>query len=308
MKILLVINKTINRNGTEVFDSGYFNLYVPFLELGHQVYFYDIADKRNNNSYFLQTVKEFKPDLIFCCLTGNQRFMVGEPNIELFEEITKKGNIKTFNWFCDDTWRFESFSSKICNKFTCCSTPEPTYVQKYKDIGYNNIILGGWHSNPDLYINIHRKRIVNVGFCGGLNQQRQKIFQIIQNSGCPLVEIKQNISYEDMLDLYCRSKIGVNFSVNANNGLTQMKQRVFEIPAAKALLITEYTKGLEEFFELNKEIITFTSQRELFDKIKFYLNNEFARKEIAQAGFVRFTKEHTSRIRLTNILKQIGEI
>ena len=302
MKILLVVNKTLDRGGIKVFDGGYFCLYVPFLQLGHQVKFFDIADKNNNNSTFLKDVDSFKPDLIFCCLTGNQQFMPGEPDIQLFGEITRKGNIKTFNWFCDDTWRFDNFSSKVCSNFTYCSTPEPIYLQKYIDIGYNNILLGGWHSNIDMYIQSDKS--TNLAFCGMLNSQRRRLQQLLEKY-IPGTVFKHGISYEDMNLLYSRSKIGLNFSINANNGKTQMKGRMFEIPASRAVLLTEYTEGLEEFYELEKEIITFKTDKEMFEKIIYFLKNDSERVKIAEAGFNKFAKEHDSKVRLKNILSRI---
>ena len=41
MKILLVLNKTLPRGDNIKFDIGYYNFYIPLLEMGHEVYFYD---------------------------------------------------------------------------------------------------------------------------------------------------------------------------------------------------------------------------------------------------------------------------
>lgn len=304
MKILLVTNKTLQRGIFERIDAGYWNFYLPFLELGHQVYFYDTAKKSEEG--FSRIVDKFKPDLIFSCLTFNKNYMPNEPLDEI-KQITKKGNIKTFNWFCDDTWRFEETSKKVCWDFTACSTPEPKFINRYKEIGYKNILLGLWHVNSSL-CQTNTKKLYDVGFCGGLNSQRANMVQSLRNFGIN-VNMFFGGTHEDMMTNYSLSKIGINFSVNENDPekKTQMKLRMIEVPSVKSLLLTEYTSGLEDLYEINKEIITFKSEEEMVEKIKFLLNNEKICEKIAEAGYKRFLNDHESKIRLANVLKGIEQ-
>ena len=66
-----------------------------------------------------------------------------------------------------------------------------------------------------------------------------------------------NVSLEDMVWAYSDSKIGINFSKNPANNNTQMKQRMFEIPAAGSMLLSEYHENLENCYDIDKEIVTF---------------------------------------------------
>ena len=124
MKIIVVANKILNRNNQNFFDASYFNFYIPLLELGHDVIFYDTIN--GSDKPFDLIVKEFSPELIVCCLTGDPMVTPYEPINEI-EKITQEGKIKTLNWFCDDTWRFDSFNKQICKKFTYCTTPEKIF-------------------------------------------------------------------------------------------------------------------------------------------------------------------------------------
>ena len=301
MKIILVANKSLNRGATNALDCSYYNFYIPLLELGHKVLFYDtiLGEKRP----FDLIVKEFKPDLIFCILTGNKNITPNEP-IDQLKEITKNTNIKTFNWFCDDTWRFDTFNKVICNHFTFCSTPEKKYIDKYKEINYPNILIGNWHCNEDLYLD--RNKVLDVSFCGGATPTRINTFNyIFQNN----INFKYfyGLSYEDVIKAYGSSKIGLNLTINDNDleKKSQMKLRIFEIVAAKTFLLTEYVDALEDCFEIGSEIETFRSIEEAKDKITFYLKNDKERESIANAGHARFIREHTSKKRLSSILDQI---
>lgn len=302
MKILLAINKTLARNNRYKFDIGYFNFYIPMLELGHDVFFYDTSSKILSN--FKETVEAFEPDLIFCCITGNKLSTPNEPEISDIRQITEKGNIITFNWFCDDSWRYNNFSKHVCKNFTVCSTPEFDYIDKYKEDGYKNIILGQWHCNEKLFI--QSSPLYDIGFCGGINQSRKSFFENINKS----IHFATDLSYEDVIEFYSYCKIVLNPTVNDNdpNKNTQMKLRIFEATCSQSLLITENVKNLEMYYEPKKEIEVFNTPEEAIDIINFYFKNETSRLKISEMGRQRFLKEHTSKIRLEKILKNINFI
>lgn len=304
MKIILVANKYLNRKGLKRLDASYWNFYIPMLELGNEVLFYDTESGSKDGRSFIDVVKDYKPDLIFSILTFNKNFMKFEP-IEEIENITKEGLIKTFNWFCDDTWRFKEVSSKECWKFLACSTPEPKYIEEYIKIGYKNIYKGYWHSNESLsHITDYSHKVYDVSFCGHINNQR---FRILNNYK---ITNFYGVSQEDMFLNYSQSKIGINFSLNENdiNKKTQMKLRMMEIPSVNTLLLTEYTEGIEELFKVDKEIVTFKEENEMNEKLKFLLRNENIISKISNAGYDKFLSEHTSKKRLTYILENIGKL
>jgi len=302
MRILLVLNKTLQRGESIKLDAGYYNFYIPLLQMGHEVYFYDTVNPSEKN--FNKVVENFKPELIFCCATGDKNITPFEPLNEI-KEITQKGIVKTFNWFCDDTWRFDAFSKKICNYFTACSTPEYSFLKKFKEIGYSNIILGQWHCNEDLFIQNFIKKY-DICFCGGMNQTRINFLralnkQILYFSGC---------SYEDMISVYSSCKISLNLTINDNDPLKkkQMKLRIFEVTCSDSLLLTEGVENIEMYYKPNDEIAVFQTLEECSQLCDFFLKNEKEAYRISKNGRNRFLKEHTSKIRLAHILDQINKI
>jgi spore maturation protein CgeB len=307
MKILIVANKTLPRVTNDgklkgLLDSTFYNVYVPLLELGHTVYFYDTVSPVVKD--FNEVYSKFKPDFIFCCITGNSQVTPYEP-LEEIEKITKTGNCITFNWFCDDMWRFDTFSKTVCNLFYACSTPEPSYIQKYKDINYNNIVLGSWHVSNNLYCK-NTQYVNKVSFAGGMTNSRA---DFLNNLKIPITYVT-GVAYEDLFNLFSSSLINLNLTVNDNDPKkqTQMKLRIFEVASTNGFLLTQYTPHLEEFFDLDKEIAVFNTIEEAKDKINFYLNNEKERKRIAYNGYLRYVKEHTSKFRLKTLLSDIDKL
>jgi len=303
VNILLVYNRTITRQGISRLDLGFWTVYLPLLKLGHNVYFYDTVNPVEKD--FSKVVESFKPDLVFCCLTGNSTITPHEPWEQLKLE-TEKGRTKTFNWFCDDTWRFENFSKQVCFDFHVCSTPEQSRIRDYKEMGYDNIVLGLWHANRDLYPE-HATKNIPVSFCGAPNNDRINLTEMLKSQGIN-IQYFHGVSYEDMLLHHASSQIGLNFSKNMTDGgesKTQMKARLFEVPAAKTLLLTEYHEGIEEYFEIDKEIICFTNNVEMVKKTEFLLSKPNLINKIAENGYNRAMRDHESSVRLSNVLEEV---
>lgn len=307
MRILLTVNKTLT-NGKDVWlDGATWNLYHPLQNLGHEVYFYDTVNPEEKN--FTKIVDRFKPDLIFCCLTNDARIAPFEPWEELIK-YTTSGTVKTFNWFCDETWRFESFSKAACHYFTVCSTPEVEYIEKFKtEANYPNIILGMWHSNIDFYPRELQSKEFDVLFCGHLNQGRVRFLEALSATGID-VQHGHGLEYQEMLQALSRAYIGINFSKNYNGDtpVLQIKGRMFEVPAAKTLLLTEYAPGLENYYRLDNEIVTFTTPTEMVEKTQALLQNPSLLAQIASNGHRRFMRDHESHIRLKQVLEEIEKI
>tara|TARA_R100000664_G_scaffold33713_2_gene51657 strand:- start:2612 stop:3535 length:924 start_codon:yes stop_codon:yes gene_type:complete len=306
MKILFVANKTLS-NGKETWiDGTVWNFYEPLRDLGHDMQFYDTTAKEVQD--FRKIVDTFKPELIFCCLTNDRTLTTYEPWEEL-EEYNAKGLVKTFNWFCDDAWRFDNFSREVCHLFTVCSTPEPLYIEKFKtEAKYENIILGMWHSNKDYYPRQEVKKKYDIVFCGQLNDDRARCLEYLVSNGLN-VEYLHGLGHKEMLAALASAKIGISFSKNYNGHppTRQMKGRIFEVPAAHTLLLTEDTPGIEEAYTVNKEIIMFDGPKEMFQKAKYLLDHPHILQRIATKGYDRFMKEHESHVRLERVLEEIGK-
>lgn len=294
LKILLVTNRTYRGQ----MDSGYYHLYMPLQALGHRVEWFDIVEDQRD---FMTLVDYFKPDLVFCCMTGDPNIAPREPWEEIVK-LTEKGNAVTFNWFCDDMWRFDTFSKRVCHNFHVCSTPEPGMEKAYRDIGYGNIILGLWHVNS-AFIYPRDDRIHDISFIGALTRGRQEFF-----SGADLpIEFQSGLTMNDYFMHHGKTKIGISLMKNDNDprGRTQMKQRPFEIAAGGGLLLCERHAGMDMCFRDDVEMITFATAYEFEMKARAILANEKLRHRIANAGYERFMREHDSHVRLTNVLREI---
>ncbi len=109
--------------------------------------------------------------------------------------------------------------------------------------------------------------------------------------------------YEDLPNLYPLSK--VNFNATSLQMKGAVNQRVFDVPAAGAFLITDHRRQMEELFEPGKEIVAYRDPEEIPELVAKYLKDANARKKITQAAQKRIQAQHTYDRRIQTLLEKM---
>jgi spore maturation protein CgeB len=79
--------------------------------------------------------------------------------------------------------------------------------------------------------------------------------------------------------------------------------RLFETTGVGSFLLADNLPGIDELFEVGKEVETYDSIDECIDKINYYLLNEEEREKIAKAGQIRTLKDHTYEKRIEKLFE-----
>jgi len=111
----------------------------------------------------------------------------------------------------------------------------------------------------------------------------------------------KELSVDELVPLYQRCKIGIN--IHLSFGPSNM--RIYQLPANGIMQICDCKEGLDQVFEIGKEVIAYDSIEEAIDLIKYYLEHDEERKKIATAGFERTMKDYK---RLTTFVNAIEKI
>lgn len=90
-----------------------------------------------------------------------------------------------------------------------------------------------------------------------------------------------------------------------NRNREQIKGRNFEIPGCGGFLITGDADNLRDYYKAGKEIVIFENDKDLVKKIRYYLEHEKEREEIALSGYNRTIREHTYEKRFNDIFNKI---
>ena len=307
----------------------------PFDEIMRQ------KGRKEMNSQLLEVVEALRPDISFFFI------FTDEIAKETIRTISQRGDTITINWFADDHWRFDEFSRYWAPLFHRAITTDQISFDNYQRIGCRNAIMSQYGCNHFLYKNGDVTPEHDVTFVGQVHSHRESTVRELADSGIR-VECwgrgwpNGRLSQEEMILLYPKSKINLNFSDSSvvfnrkqllkiflsrraddtltvrlpgetvahvktlfSNRRSQVKGRVFEVPAAGGFLLTQHADGIENFFVPGKEIATFTDVDDLRDKIRYYLAHDDERESIRRAGHERALKEHTLQRRFEDIFDTI---
>ncbi len=146
-----------------------------------------------------------------------------------------------------------------------------------------------------------RKKLVSA--LDGLNV---KVFgdDAWKQLGLKTVKFLDETSYwNETPKVYKLSKINLNISKTFFTGVIQ---RVYDIIYCGGFCLTDYREDAAKRFEIGKEIETFSSEKEMVEKVRYYLEHDNERKEIAERGHARLMNEHRVGHRVDEVLRQIS--
>ena len=286
------------------------NFMNSLVNMGHYIirlnYPKDEKSGKAISEMILDCVIRYSPDLLFTVLIRN------ELSKEVIEKISAQTDTITLNWFCDDTWRFDSFSKYWAPVFNWVVTDVKFALPKYEQIGYKNVILGGWACNHFLYRKLNYPHIYDVTFVGQAHGDRIQVIRELKKNGINIETWgagwkNGRLSQVEMIKVFNQSKINLNLGKASVGGVNEIKARDFEIPGCGGFMITGSSKDeVVEYYDIGKEVVHYESVQDLIDKVKYYLNHDDEREAIAEAGYIKTLNKHTYEKRFSEFFRNIG--
>jgi len=272
-------------------------------------------------------------DLLFASLVHD------DVDASWLEQVTSRGDVVTFNWFCDDHWRLESFSARWAPRFTWVSTTDASAIERYKKHDVHNVLLTQWAASTERYQPRGLPLKYDVSFIGQVYGDRRRIISNLRRSGVdarvwgsgwntrawhrvakrvPLVRslggaewarqvrASTRLSTDDMIATFEQSRINLNLAAASHGSRQQVKGRVFEVPAVGGFLLTERAERIDEFFVPDDEIGMFESPQEIGERVNWWLAHETQRERAARAAHARVLAEHTYAHRFAALFRDMG--
>lgn len=294
-----------------------------------EVFWYDeyLQDLPLLQQCLLQKAAAVDPDLIF--------FIPFQDQFSFEALDLLKASSTTLAWFGDDTWRFDSFSSRYAPHFSYVATTDPFSLAKYRKLGAQPI-LTEWAAQPfsDRTGPLHEAESYEfeVSFVGGHSSYRAWLIGKLAQKGVQVACFgagwpNGRVSFERMEQIFRKSRINLNISNSVNRDIRfvlgsprnlasylvcskrseQVKARNFEIPLAGGFQLSNYVLGLERHLAIGKETAIYTTPEECAELIGYYLENEDLRMDLLIRGHERTKNEHTYQHRLSHILGSIWD-
>ena len=276
-----------------VVDTSY---YKPLQKIFSKVIAYDFTKRMTEigvkgiNEEIIALVRKEHPKYVVW-LSESYEFLGST-----FDTIREEGSI-VVGWFGEDEYRFAHYSKWWIPHLDYCVTFDIEAVPRYRALGARVI-----HVFPYLGIPVNRdwsniEERYDVSFVGRKSKPlREHYINELKNKNIPVHVFGRGwgggyVPTEDMMDIFKTSKINLNFSRLGSR--MALKGRIVEVCLAGGFLLTEYVPGIENYFEIDKEIVCFKNAEELVGKVTYYLSHDEERRAIAQAGWKRATEEYT---------------
>ena len=118
-----------------------------------------------------------------------------------------------------------------------------------------------------------------------------------------------DLSYSQWRQFSCRSKINLNITRwSHTNVYASSTSRPFELAAFGSCIVSQPYNGIEEWFEVGKELLVVNGENEAIETYKRLLHNDEDREKIGARARSRILKEHTFKHRAHQLIDIIRGI
>lgn len=117
---------------------------------------------------------------------------------------------------------------------------------------------------------------------------------------------QQGLNYYNELPLFYPCST-INFNCTSLQMKGAVNQRVFDVPAAGAFLLTDYRAQIEDLFEPGTEVICYRDQEEICDLAGYYLKHEYERNRVVARARRRVLADHSYENRMKVIFRVMRE-
>ena len=120
------------------------------------------------------------------------------------------------------------------------------------------------------------------------------------------IHLKGGVStHKEMPQIFRNSKININQTMRCIQA--GLPQRIWDIMGCGGFCLTNYQSEIPEYFEIGKDIACYENSYEAVSLIKYFLEHEDERMEIAYNGYNKVKNMHTYEIRVAQMLKAAFE-
>ncbi|REK21699.1 MAG: glycosyltransferase, partial [Planctomycetota bacterium] len=155
--------------------------------------------------------------------------------------------------------------------------------------------------DPVLHGRCETPKVRDVCFIGNvLPGERQRLLGLLRQRYPDMLVDRR--FFEEMAEVYSASRTVFNRGV-----ADDVNMRVFEALCSGSLLVTNALgdNGQAELFTDGRELATYSSDDELLDKLRYYLQHDQLREQVAACGRAAVLEQHTYRHRMETILATV---
>lgn len=266
------------------------------------------------NRRLLSLVRSYQPAILFSIKAENIYS-------QTIEQIKQQG-VVTACFYIDlmDHW---PVISQLAPVYDCFFNQDRLVIERLRgELGLKNSFYMAHAVEPLPDPLTNRANKYEISFIGTHNNEtypnREKYLKEIGDLGLniwgtdgwaasPLAHCFRGRSYGDQrFDIYGHSKIviDINWDVMPAEGLSN---RPFEVTGSGACFFVDLVRAdIKRCYEEGREFVSFRDEKDLREKVKYYLEHDEEREKIARAGYKKTVEKHTYLVRVKQFLDLSG--
>jgi glycosyltransferase involved in cell wall biosynthesis len=225
-------------------------------------------------------------------------------------------------------FKFNSYEDANLSEYDAFFTNSKGCIPDLEEVGARNVHPLYYGVDPDLVAPVDVKKDIDVSFFGYGSEFREEwIEKLITIPSRELPEVNfvvagggfdvdlgnarmiGDLSYSQWRQVCCRSKINLNITRWSHTDVyASSTARPFELAAFGSCIVSQPYGGIEEWFEIGKEMLVANSTEEAIAAYKLLLKDNKKRAEMGKRARERILKEHTYKHRAVEFLRVINGI
>jgi hypothetical protein len=240
-------------------------------------------------------------------------------SVEFFRDMREK--ITVAMYFTDCDYYFEQRDRYYGQAADLVFTMDPISPCKFKQLEIPAQLRFPFYDSAEFLMKPGMEKSIDVSFVGLIDSKigRQEYCRHLASGNINVqvfgASVSERIPQEQMVEVFNKSRINLNFTGGGQRSdyavhrlIRQNKGRNAEITLSGGFLLCEYASGIEELFDVGKEIDVFNTKEELLEKTRYYLNNPAQREAMAERGYKRALREYSLDAALPKMITALQSI
>jgi spore maturation protein CgeB len=222
----------------------------------------------------------------------------------------------------DRGFKFNYYVGADLSVFDVFFTNSKGVISDLKEMGAPNIHPLYYAADPELFKPVEMNKDIDVSFFGYGDEFREewmtnmitKPSRSLNSVGFSVAgggfsmdlgnaQYRGDLSFSEYRNFCCRSKICLNITRWSHTSVyASSTARPFELAAFGACIVSQPYYGIEEWFEVGKEMIIANDEKEINEIYTSFLSSENEREKFGERARTRILKDHTYHNRASEMI------
>lgn len=250
-----------------------------------------------------------------------------ELSIEFFRDIGASLGVRNVLLVLDDDLIFDIHSKYYAQAFDAVITCDYFATFAYRKLGVPALYYFSSYRKEDFHP-VDVKKDIDVSFIGDCTKgDRMSYIEFLRQNRIDVKIFGDGspggfVPRELMPQIFSRSRVNLNFTRldyasarswfleenSLTNLMRQNKGRPMEISLSGGFCLCEYSPSIGATFEVEKEIDVFSGPEELLAKVRYYLDNDDIREQIAESAYRKAINFYEADIFIPRLVSELSQV